>query len=157
MKTIKEIINKKEVINQLNKPLKNKSKKILLYLDHFLIAKRIEKELNGQESYSQAIGRAICYINFFKLKGKVDMFQLSNQEIIKIALPATLSEVSPLINLPRESVRRKAKYLFKKKYIQFQGKHKVYITKKWLHDSKKYLCVLLKSQTLLQKQMNKLS
>ena len=42
MKTIKQIIKKKEVISQFNKPLKNKSKKILLYLDHFLIAKRIE-------------------------------------------------------------------------------------------------------------------
>lgn len=110
MKTIKKIIKKKNVISQLNKPLKNKSKKILLLFDHFLIAKRIEKKLNGKETYSQAIGRAICYINFFKLRNKVDIFQLTNSGIIKIATPATLSEISPLINLPRESVRRKAKY-----------------------------------------------
>jgi hypothetical protein len=117
----------------------NKEKKILAYLKHFLIAKQIERIVNNNQYFAEAICKAILSINF---ADNTNFLQLHDVAIKELGQPANLLKVASLINCPRETVRRKAEILLRKKFIQKKGQHQYFITKKWLQRSKEYLLLM---------------
>lgn len=138
-KKINKILKLFPYLSKKPKTHGNKEDKIMQYLNHFLFAKYIERLANEGEAYAEAICKAILLINF---KGHRSFLTLNDAKILEQGKPATLLQVSNIINCPRESVRRKSHFLLQKKYIQKKGEHKYFVTKKWLDRSRGYLLLL---------------
>ena len=124
---------KKNTLFKKNKPFAI----ILLYLKHVVFDRILTRINNEGVSYSEAICRATCLVNLSSMSHMTmkDYLTLSDQDILRKGKAATLLQIAKMMNVPRESIRRKSEYLFTKKYLQHKGKHQVFITKKWIHKS----------------------
>ncbi len=119
--------------------MKKKEQRIFDYLQHFLLAKKIERVANEGESYAEAICKGMLVLNFPTPK---PFLTYTDAQIRQFGKGTTLLKIASLINCPRETVRRKAVCLIEKKFIQKKGEHQFFITKKWLHRSMHYLLLM---------------
>lgn len=132
---------------------------ILLYLKHVAHARVLEHKNNEGVSYSEAICQATCLVNLSSMPNITikDYLILSDQNIASNGKATTLLQIARIMNVPRESIRRKSEHLFSKKYLQHKGKHQVFITRKWIRKSFSSLEQVTHSLVCTAKQIQKLS